>query len=442
MTTTSKRSDGASGPAAVPSPPASLREEPAPIDAGRWPDVATPPDDRLRAAIAMRLFTGVVRRLALQVTLPDGAVLGGGRAGDPVMRLLRPDAFYRRLGAGGLIGFGEAYMAGDWDADDLTALLTVFARDMATLIPPRLQRLRDLAVQHQPRLHRATTTASKRNIAHHYDLSNDLFAQFLDPSMTYSSALFEERPGENRVPPVATRELLHEAQHRKIDRLLDGAHVGPGTTVLEIGTGWGELALRAARRGTVVTPLTLSEQQRELALRRIADAGVADRVDVQLCDYRNATGTYDAVLSVEMIEAVGYEFWPIYFRTLDERLRPGGRVGLQAITMMHDRMWAARDTYTWILKYIFPGGLIPSVESIERTVASDTRLTVLDRRAFGLHYAQTLRLWREKFDSDPDAIEALGFDATFRRMWSLYLAYSEAGFRSGYLDVYQYVFTK
>ncbi len=165
-------------------------------------------------------------------------------------------------------------------------------------------------------------------------------------------------------------------------------------------------------------------------------------MDVQLCDYRNATGTYDAVLSVEMIEAVGDEFWPIYFRTLDERLRPGGRVGLQAITMPHDRMWAARDTYTWIHKYIFPGGLIPSVESIERTVAGDTRLTVLDRRAFGLHYAQTLRLWREKFDADPDAIEALGFDATFRRMWRLYLAYSEAGFRSGYLDVYQYVFTK
>jgi cyclopropane-fatty-acyl-phospholipid synthase len=441
MTTTSKRADSASGPVAVPSP-ASLPQEPAPIDAGRWPDVATIPDDRVRAAIAKRLFTGVVRRLALQVTLPDGAVLGGGRAGDPVMRLVRPDAFYRRLGAGGLIGFGEAYMAGDWDADDLTGLLTVFARDMATLIPPRLQRLRDLAVQHQPRLHRATTTASKRNIAHHYDLSNDLFAQFLDPSMTYSSALFEERPGENRVPPVATRELLQEAQHRKIDRLLDGAHVGPGTTVLEIGTGWGELALRAARRGAAVTSLTLSEQQRELALRRVADAGVADRVDIQLCDYRNATGTYDAVLSVEMIEAVGYEFWPIYFRTLDERLRPGGRVGLQAITMMHDRMWAARDTYTWILKYIFPGGLIPSVESIERTVASDTRLTVLDRRAFGLHYAQTLRLWREEFDSDPDAIEGIGFDATFRRMWSLYLAYSEAGFRSGYLDVYQYVFTK
>ncbi len=441
MTTTSQRSAGASPPAAV-QRCAALPAEPAPVDATRWPDVAAVPEGRLRASVARQLFAGVAQRLALQVSMPDGAVFGGGRAGDPVMRLVRPDAFYRRLGAGGLIGFGEAYMAGDWDADDLTGLLTIFAREMATLIPPRLQRLRDLAVQHQPRLHRATTTASKRNIAHHYDLSNDLFAHFLDPSMTYSSALFEEQAGENRIPPHATRELLQQAQQRKIDRLLTGTHVGPGTTLLEIGTGWGELALRAAQRGALVTSITLSEQQRDFALQRVFDGGVAERVDIQLCDYRNAKGTYDAVVSVEMIEAVGYEFWPIYFRTLDERVRTGGRVGLQAITMPHHRMWAARDTYTWILKYIFPGGLIPSVEAIEDTVARDTRLTVLDRRAFGLHYAQTLRLWREAFEADPDAIETLGFDETFRRMWSLYLAYSEAGFRSDYLDVYQYVFTK
>jgi cyclopropane-fatty-acyl-phospholipid synthase len=443
MTTTSKRSSGVSIPAAAPSPPPhSLALDPTPVDATRWPDVARIPDGPVRAAVARRLFAGVVHRLAVQVTLPDGAVFGGGRAGDPVMRLVRPDAFYRRLGAGGLIGFGEAFMAGDWEADDLAGLLTVFAREMATLIPPRLQRLRDLAVQHQPRLHRATTSASKRNIAHHYDLSNELFAHFLDPSMTYSSALFEETPGANRILPEAGPDQLPQAQARKIDRLLDGAHVGAGTRVLEIGTGWGELALRAARRGAEVTSITLSEQQRELALQRVADAGVADRVAIELCDYRNAAGTYDAVVSVEMIEAVGYEFWPIYFRTLDERLRPGGRVGLQAITMPDDRMQSSRDTYTWILKYIFPGGLIPSVAAIESTVARDTRLSVLDRHGFGLHYAQTLRLWREAFEADPAAVEALGFDATFRRMWSLYLAYSEAGFRSGYLDVYQYIFTK
>jgi cyclopropane-fatty-acyl-phospholipid synthase len=413
-----------------------------PIDPSRWPDIATVPDGRVRARIARRLVLGVLGRLALQVVLPSGEVVGGGRAGDPVMKLARPDSFYRRVGDGGLIGFGEAYMAGDWDADDLAGLLTVFAREMATLVPPRLQRLRDIVVQHQPHLHRGTTAASKRNISHHYDLSNELFALFLDPSLSYSSALFVETSGANRLPPPADPSTLQAAQARKIDRLLDGVRTGPGMSLLEIGTGWGELAVRAAKRGARVTSITLSEQQRELALQRVTAAGVADRVDIQLCDYRHVGGQYDAVVSVEMIEAVGADFWPVYFRTLDDRLRPGGNVGLQAITMPDDRMQASRDTFTWIQKYIFPGGLIPSVQAIERNVAKHTTMTVLDRHAFGLHYAQTLAIWRAAFEADPAAVDALGFDATFRRMWSLYLAYSEAGFRSGYLDVYQYIFTK
>jgi cyclopropane-fatty-acyl-phospholipid synthase len=412
------------------------------IDPNCWPDIGRVPGSRIRAGIAERLVVSVFNRLQLQVLLPDGQVQGGGRPGDPVMRIRRPDDFYRRVAAGGLIGFGEAYMAGDWDADDLAGLLTVFAHEMSTLIPPRLQRLRDVVLQHQPHLHRGTTQASKRNISHHYDLSNELFALFLDPTLSYSSALFEPAPGANRLLPHATLNDLETAQLRKIDRLLDVLGVGAGMSVLEIGSGWGELAIRAAMRGANVTTITLSERQRELALQRVAAAGVTDRVDIQLCDYREATGQYDAVISVEMIEAVGAEFWPIYFRTLDERLVPGGRVGLQAITMPDDRMRASRDTFTWIQKYIFPGGLIPSIQAIERHVAHDTTLSVLDRHSFGLHYARTLALWRESFEAQADAVDDLGFDATFRRMWSLYLAYSEAGFRSGYLDVYQYVFTK
>ena len=329
--------------------------------------------------MAKRLIEGVLGRLDLQVLLPEGKVIGGGRIGDPVMRLLRPEAFYRRVGASGLIGFGEAYMAGDWDADDLSGLLTVFAHEMATLIPPKLQRLRDIVVQHQPRLHRGTTTATKRNISHHYDLSNELFALFLDPTLSYSSAIFEETPGANRLPPQADASNLESAQVRKIERLLDGVGAGPGMTLLEIGTGWGELALRAAKRGAKVTSITLSEQQRDLALERVAAAGVADRVDIQLCDYRDVAGQYDAIVSVEMIEAVGGEFWPVYFRTLDEHLLPGGKVGLQAITMPDDRMQASRDTFTWIQQYIFPGGLIPSVQAIERNIAKHTTMTVLDR---------------------------------------------------------------
>ncbi len=419
-------------------PPAA---EPA-IDPQRWPGIARVPDRPLRAAIARRIFFTVIRRLPLRVALPDGTVAGGGVRTDPLMQLRRPQTFYRRLGDGGLIGFGEAFMARDWDAPDLTGVLTVFARQMATLVPPTLQRLRDVAVQHQPHLHRGTAAASRRNVAHHYDLSNDLFALFLDPTMTYSSALFDAAAFSNRVSPQASHDQLEAAQVRKIERLLDGVHAGPGTSLLEIGTGWGELAIRAAKRGATVTSITLSAQQRELALQRIAAAGVADRVDIQLRDYRHVSGSYDAVVSVEMIEAVGFEFWPVYFRTLDQLLKPGGRVGLQAITMPDDRMRAARDTYTWILKYIFPGGLIPSVEAIEGTVEGQTSLRVRDRFAFGLHYAETLKLWRAAFESDPAAVGALGFDETFRRMWSLYLAYSEAGFRSGYLDVHQYVFDK
>ncbi|MET8212784.1 class I SAM-dependent methyltransferase [Streptomyces sp. NPDC005373] len=218
--------------------------------------------------------------------------------------------------------------------------------------------------------------------------------------------------------------------------------VNSGTSLLEIGTGWGELAIRAVRRGARVTTLTLSAEQRDLARERTRTAGAADRVSVELCDYREARGTYDAVVSVEMVEAVGVEFWPVYFRTLDERLAPDGRAALQAITMPHDRMLASRGTFTWIHKYIFPGGQLPSVEAIEETVRDRAGLCTARRDGFGAHYAETLRLWRERFTERADEVEGLGFDDTFRRMWTFYLAYSEAGFRAGYLDVQQYLFTK
>ncbi|WP_406116296.1 class I SAM-dependent methyltransferase [Kitasatospora purpeofusca] len=268
---------------------------------------------------------------------------------------------------------------------------------------------------------------------------------FLDPTMTYSSALFPTGTGHQPLPghpPLATHEGLPAAQHRKIDRLLDLARVGPGTRLLEIGTGWGELALRAAARGAQVVSLTLSEQQLALARHRIAAAGQADRAEVRLCDYRAAEGRYDAVVSVEMIEAVGRPFWPDYFATLDRVLAPGGRVALQAITMPHDRMLASSRTYTWILKYIFPGGLVPSVRAIEETAARHTRLRLTRADTYGPHYAETLRLWRERFTERSPQVTALGFDEVFRRMWELYLAHSEAGFRTGYLDLHQLLLTR
>lgn len=403
-----------------------------PVDAARWPDAAAVPAAAWpRTAVTAALVRRALGGLPLRARFADRDDIG---AGGPLLEVYDPAAFHARIGTGGLVGFGESYMAGEWDAPDLVAALTVLAAHAADLIPAPLQRLRGLWALRHPHEERNTPDGSRANISRHYDLSNELFALFLDDTLSYSAAVFRGFP--------ATWDRLAVAQQRKIDRLLDLAGVGEGTRLLEIGTGWGELALRAAARGARVTSLTLSQEQRALALERVRAAGLADRVSVELCDYREATGQYDAVVSVEMIEAVGAEYWPTYFRTLDERLAPGGRVALQAITMPHDRMLASRATFTWIHKYVFPGGLIPSTRSIEDTARDHTRLHLARRDAFGAHYAETLRLWRERFTERADEVRALGFDETFHRLWTFYLAYSEAGFRSGYLDVQQYLFTK
>jgi cyclopropane-fatty-acyl-phospholipid synthase len=345
-----------------------------------------------------------------------------------------PGAFFTRLGAGGLIGFGESYLAGEWDCADLTGLMTVFATHVRDLVPGPLQRLRRMAVRRQPDADVQTRDGARRNISHHYDLSNEFFARFLDETMTYSSALFETWSDGT---PAATDALLAEAQRRKVDRLLDEAGAGPGRRLLEIGTGWGELAIRAAERGATVRTVTLSARQRELAMRRVAERGVADRVSVELRDYREVDGQYDAICSVEMIEAVGERYWDTYFTQLDRLLAPGGRIGLQSITMPHDAMMSSRRTYTWIQKYIFPGGLIPSVTAIEDSLARCTRLRVAKRHDFGAHYARTLSIWQNRFLEQKDEVTALGFDEVFARMWLFYLCYAEAGFRAGYLDVSQ-----
>ena len=319
-------------------------------------------------------------------------------------------------------------MAGEWDSPELVAVLEAMARHLDTLVPPPLQRLRRFYEARQPAAEDNDQAGARRNIARHYDLSNDLFAAFLDQTMTYSSALFAD-----------DREPLEQAQARKIDRLLDATDVGARSRVLEIGTGWGELALRAARRGAHVTTVTLSVEQAALARRRIAAAGLSSQVDVRVEDYRDVTGRYDAVVSVEMIEAVGIRWWPAYFKAIDQRLAVGGRVGLQAILMGHDRLLATQGSWTWIHKYIFPGGIIPSQQAINEALGAHTSLVVIDRFTFADSYAITLQRWRERFNDNAELVDSLGFDRTFRRMWNFYLAYSEAGFRSGYLDVAQLV---
>jgi cyclopropane-fatty-acyl-phospholipid synthase len=405
------------------------------IDPELWPDVASIPHSPVRAAVAKRIFRNAVGRIPLRVVEVGGRSYGGGTAADPVLRLVRPSSFFHRVGATGTIGFGEAYMAGDWTADDLTGVLSSFAANMRELVPALLHRLRHAVLHRQPAHEDNTVEGARDNIRRHYDLSNELFKTFLDESMTYSSAIFD---GE----PYQAAEDLGQAQRRKIDRLLDVTNVGAGTRLLEIGTGWGELAIRAARRGAEVTSITISVEQAELAHGRIVAAGLAERARVLLQDYRTTRGEFDAVVSVEMIEAVGANHWDEYFATIDRLLAPGGRVGLQAILQDDYTVLATRDTYTWIRKYIFPGGQMPSAESIDRTVNATTSLRVCDRYSFGRHYAETLRRWRERFEQRAAEVARLGFDETFRRMWSLYLAYSEAGFRTGYLDVAQFTLTK
>jgi len=415
--------------------------------ANHWPGldvVPTGPRAAVSARVAARLFAAAVDRLDVTVHVehPQGTQTLG--RGGPAMTVHRPREFYARIGRHQLIGFGEAYLTGAWDTErpeDLGAFLTVLAAELPSLVPERLQALRGLVVKRPPRRERSSTRNSRDNIAHHYDLSNDLFELFLDPSLSYSSALFPER----LLGGAARHEDLEAAQHAKIDRLLDEAGVGAGTRVLEIGSGWGELAIRAARRGATVRTITLSVAQKALADERIAAAGMSDRVSVELCDYREVgrTGeTYDAVVSVEMIEAVGWQYWQTYFETIDAVLAPGGSVAIQAITMPHDRMLATRNTYTWINKYIFPGGFLPSVQVLDEITRDHTGLRIVGREPLGQHYAETLRLWDEAFRAESDRVLTLGFDETFLRMWHFYLEYSRAGFAAGYLDVNQLTFRR
>ncbi|MCW2834794.1 MAG: Cyclopropane-fatty-acyl-phospholipid synthase [Nocardioides sp.] len=416
------------------------------------------------AVIARRLFTAAIRHLDVSVEeAPNSRGVGRifGRGG-PRMVIHRPDEFYARVGRDGLIGFGEAYLTGAWDADDLAEFLTIPAARIATLVPEPLQRARAYVTHRTPGHHRGTTDNTQANIAHHYDLSNELFALFLDETLSYSSALFDTpvvdgSSGRVAIPPVAGDMVVDqgtghgadfaEAQGRKIDRLLDEAGVTAGTRLLEIGTGWGELAIRAARRGATVHSITLSVEQLELAERRVAAAGCSDLVRIELQDYRalaepEFASAYDAIVSVEMIEAVGHEFWGTYFQTLDHALAPGGRVAIQAITMPHDRMLATQGTETWINKYVFPGGFLPSVHVIDEITSEQTSLRRTGLLEMGSHYAETLRRWDERFLAQREAVLALGFDDLFMRMWHFYLEYSRAGFASGYINVQQLTFVK
>ncbi|HRH73781.1 MAG TPA: cyclopropane-fatty-acyl-phospholipid synthase family protein [Zoogloea sp.] len=330
--------------------------------------------------------------------------------------------------AKGDIGFAEAWMAGDWQTPDLPALLTLLARNRDTLeraIHGKAWRLIGHRLTH---LLRANTRAgSRRNIQAHYDLGNDFYRLWLDPGMSYSSAL-----------SLAPGESLELAQRRKYHNVLEQLDVRPGQVILEIGCGWGGFAEVAVKEyGCRVLGLTLSREQLGWARARAEQGGWADGADFELCDYRDVRGSYDHIVSIEMMEAVGERFWPGYFAQIRDRLKPGGRAVVQTITIADALFAGYRKGTDFIQRYVFPGGMLPSPEVFGRHVRR-AGLVMRGDLAFGQDYAETLVRWREGFEAALPEVRALGYDERFVRLWRFYLAYCEAGFRAGTVDVHQF----
>lgn len=359
---------------------------------------------------------------------PEG---GNGRRAS--IRIL-DNRFYRRTLLRGEIGLGESYTAGEWDSEDLPAFLALMADNLGHVQDHRHRwstagRTVD-RIRHALRPN--TTRGSRNNISSHYDRSNDFFALFLDPTMTYSCALFEG-PGDS----------LEEAQFNKIRSVIRKARITPGDQVLEIGVGWGSLAIEAARStGCSVTGITISGKQLEFARERVLRAGLGDRITLELLDYRHLEGSYDAVVSIEMLEAVGHGNLGRYFSIVQRVLKHGGRAVVQVITIPDERYRRYRRNPDWIRKHIFPGGHLPSMEAMTRAVERIPGLDILEVEDIGPHYAKTLALWREALLGNRKRILSMGYDEDFVRKWEYYFAYCEAGFSTGALHDYQMVLEK
>lgn len=383
-----------------------------------------------KLALAERLFCQALKNLTggrLHITFPSGAemIVGQGGCSIESLRIQHP-RFFRKVLSGGSVAFGEAYVEGLWTTSNLSGLLRLLAHNQQQT--GRLQRGFSLVSQkiNQAihRLRRNTVEQSRQNIQAHYDLSNDFYAHFLDPTMTYSSALFAN-----------SEQTLEQAQINKINRMLDLAEVWAGDHILEIGSGWGALAIEAAKRGCKVTTITLSDEQYALAKQRFEEAGVAEQIEIRLQDYRNLSGQFDAVVSCEMIEAVGKEYLPSYFKTIQDSLKPGAKAVIQAIIIPDERYESYSNSCDWIQKHIFPGGHLPSSGAIREQVNAAGKMVVQSMDGFGCDYAETLRRWADEFNANWSTIEPLGFDEAFRRKWNYYLSYCEAGFDEDLIDV-------
>lgn len=374
--------------------------------------------------IALRIHSGEIK-----VVMPDGHALlfKGAVPGKSGTLVINDYAFAKRLLSGGAAAMGEAYMDGMWDSPDLATFLEVVATNsehMRQYFQGKGWARWIGRAMHL--LNRNSKSGSKKNIEYHYDLGNAFYKQWLDPTMTYSSARF-----------TAPNQTLSEAQRNKYQSLIHEADIRPEHSVLEIGCGWGGFAEYAAKEiGCKITGITISKEQLEFAQKRMFENGLNDKVDIRYVDYRDVEGQYDRVASIEMFEAVGEEYWPSFFGKVRDVLKTGGQAGLQIITIADELFDDYRRSADFIQRYIFPGGMLPSPSALADQV-KNASLEWKHNITFGKDYAHTLHIWRDRFMEAWPTIEPLGFDERFRRMWNLYLGYCEAGFNAGTIDVTQ-----
>jgi cyclopropane-fatty-acyl-phospholipid synthase len=390
------------------------------------------------AAVAERVILkglGLMSLGGLELVLPDGTA---HRFGDPAaqewqrLEIVRDD-FFRRLALRGRVGFGEAWVAGDFRTDDLPGLIALLGRNIEVARERHPLKTITRITSKRPRIGLPNTMRrAERKIHYHYDLGNDFYKLFLDDSLTYSCAIFEHEG-----------QSLADAQQAKYRRICDRLDLRPGDRVLEIGCGWGGFALHASReRGCHVTGITISREQHDEAIARVRAAGLEERVAIEYCDFRDVEGTYTHVVSIEMFEAIGESLFEPYFQTLDRVLEPGGRALVQTIALPEQRYATYRRTRDFIQAYVFPGGHLPSLEVMLRAMRRSSRLHVQGLEEIGPHYAETLRLWRESFHARIDEVRALGYDERFERIWDYYLSFCEAGFRERILRDVQVVLAR
>lgn len=387
-----------------------------------------------RVRLVLRALLGM-QSGSLTIVFPDGRTVvakGSSPGPDASLRLKNWNIAYRSL-ATGTIGVAETYMDGDWDSPDIAAFLELFLvnADAAKTYAGGQGSIMRLVERVRHWMNANTRAGSRRNIAAHYDLGNDFYSQWLDPTMTYSSALYSTGAND-----------LQSAQHAKYHALAEATGIRPGDHVLEIGCGWGGFAeFAASQLDCRVTGLTISKEQLAFAQQRIQKAGLADRADFRLQDYRDETGQYDRIVSIEMFEAVGEKYWPAYFSKLRQCLKPGGKAGLQIITIRPEAFEEYRSNPDFIQRYVFPGGMLPTRDHLA-DLGNKVNLSLVRDFGFGLDYARTLAEWRERFWSVWERIRPMGFDERFKRLWEFYLFYCEAGFRARNIDVRQVVFSR